>query len=148
MPTNQTQVIIPAGRLGMDPVDHEINGVPGALTRFSLAIDDDYRQGDGSWVEQTVWMEIQTWNALAERVRTLGIRKGDLISVTGKLKQSTIVDEQGKNRTFTKVWADRVMLLARKGEKRGSKNAAAPTQEQAASAEADVAPIENGDVPF
>lgn len=147
MPTNQTMVVLPAARLGVDPV----SALDGRVLRFSTASDDDYKNGD-NWVEQTVWLEVQCWNALAERARTLNLHKGDVVAVIGRLKQATY-EKDGITRTVTRIWADRLNLVQRKGT---SKPAAqnSPSASDARKAE-DFPPMDDSannagsdDVPF
>ncbi len=105
MPQNSTRLIA-EGRLACDPVTH----MDGRMTRFSLAIDDDYKGPDGTWTEQTIFLETQTWNSTAERVRAMALKKGDKVAVTGMIKQSQ--DKEQKT-LWTKIWANSVNLLER-----------------------------------
>jgi single-stranded DNA-binding protein len=105
MPQNSTRIIA-EGRLACDPVTH----MDGRMTRFSLAIDDDYKGPDGTWIEQTIFLETQTWNSTAERVRAMALKKGDKVAVTGMIKQSQ--DKEQKT-LWTKIWANSVNLLER-----------------------------------
>lgn len=120
MPTNSTR-FIGNGRLTCDPATHQ----DGRMTRFGVAFDDDYKDANGNWVEQTIFIEVQTWNSTAEAVRAAALKKGDMISVVGKIKQS----RNEKNELWTKVWAESVNLLARNGNKAAKKEAAPPTDD-------------------
>ena len=134
MPTNSTRLIM-EGRLTIDPVSH----MDGKMLRFGLASDDDYQRTNGEWVEQTIFLETQCWNGVADRARKLGLRKGDKISVIGQIKQSP--DKNDPKKTWTKVWASEVNLLARKGD--GSKQ-----QTQAPKPAGDVPPMDADDLGF
>ena len=124
MPTNSTRLIM-EGRLTIDPVSHQ----DGKMLRFGLAADDDYQDRTGQWVEQTIFIESQCWNGVAERARKLGLRRGDKVAIIGQIKQSP--DKNDPKKIWTKVWVSEVNLLARKGD--GNK-AQAPKSEPAGDA--------------
>jgi len=133
MPTNSTRIIM-EGRLTIDPVQH----MDGKMLRFGMAVDDDYQDRNNQWVEQTIFMETQAWNGVAERARKLGLRKGDKVAIIGQIKQSP--DKNDPKKIWTKVWASEINLLARKGDGSKSAPAAAPVE--------DVPPMDADDMGF
>lgn len=104
---NQVELI---GRLGRDP---EMRYTPSgkSTTRFSIAVDNSYKNADGTKVESTDWFNVECWDRLAEIVNEY-ISKGRLVFVQGRLK----IDEyesEGQKKQYTKIVARVVQMLDR-----------------------------------
>ncbi len=99
---NQCQFI---GRLGKDP---ELTVTPEGkpISKFSLAVD----QGKD---KQTMWLNIVTWDKLAETVEKYA-RKGALVFVQGKLQIRSYDDKQGIKRQSIEITATVVQLLEKR----------------------------------
>ena len=54
------------------------------LVTLRVATSDDYTDRDGRKVERTDWHMVACWGQMADQAR--GIRKGDAVSVEGKLR--------------------------------------------------------------
>lgn len=88
------------GTLGRDPEARSLSS--GAkVVSFSIAISDDFKRGD-EWVDRTLWMNCQAWEKLGDRVESQ-IRKGDKISIEGKLEQREWTDQGGNKRISMEV---------------------------------------------
>ena len=96
------------GRLGNNP---EINFTQTgrAVANMSVAVTPSTKDGD-KWVDKdTIWFRVSLWRnaeAAAEE-----FEKGDLVSVAGKLAQSTFVAKDGETKTSLEVDADYVGLI-------------------------------------
>jgi single-strand DNA-binding protein len=65
--------------------DAEMKFLPSgkAVTNFSVAINRSYKKDD-EWVNQTLWMKVTCWGALAEAMNTR-VKKGMFAIVEGDL---------------------------------------------------------------
>lgn len=70
------------GRLTGDPESI----ADGKGVRFSLAVDDGYKNKDGGWVDQTSFIEVTFWGPSGKAIQEY-VKKGHMLGVTGKLKQ-------------------------------------------------------------
>ena len=76
--------VILVGNLGKDPETRRLDsGV--AVTQFSLATSESYKDKNGQRVDQTEWHNVVLWRGLAE-VAEKYLKKGDQIYIEGKLK--------------------------------------------------------------
>ena len=93
------------GRLGKDP---EMSYTPSgkAVTKFTLAVDQGKQ-------DKPMWLNITTWDKLAERVNTL-LYKGAQVLVQGRLKISSYTDKNGIERLAHEIIANDVQLLEKK----------------------------------
>lgn len=89
------------GYVGADPAVNEgRNGHE--ITTFSLAITERFKNKDGSMIERTDWHKIVCFGYTAKYVANY-IRKGDLVSVEGKLKNNNYTDKNGTKHFETQV---------------------------------------------
>ncbi|SMO81608.1 single-strand DNA-binding protein [Balnearium lithotrophicum] len=97
------------GRLVADPqLQHTSSGTP--FTRLRIAVNNPYRDRDGNWQDNTLFIDVVLWGAAADRA--VGrFNKGDRVLVEGSLRQSTWKTESGENRSKIEVRADRVSAL-------------------------------------
>jgi single-strand DNA-binding protein len=82
-----------------------------ALTRFSLAINERYRDKSGADQEKTHFVEVSLWRDLAEGCGNL--KKGDAVYVIGRLVNDNWTDQEGNKRYTTRVEGSQVEFLAR-----------------------------------
>ena len=81
------------GHAGRDPeMRFTPNGNP--VTNFSVATSHRY-QKDGEWKEDTEWVDVITWNKLAEICQER-VSKGDLVYVQGRLRSRSWEGQDGK----------------------------------------------------
>lgn len=101
------------GRLGKDP---EISYTPAgvAITKFSLATSERYKDKNGEKVEKTEWHNIVTWGQAAE-IYAKYLKKGSLIYVSGRISTKSYEDKEGVKRYFTFITAQNVLFLNKVG---------------------------------
>ena len=111
------------GYVGADPAVNEgRNGHE--ITTFSLAITERFKNKDGSMIERTDWHKIVCFGYTAKYVADY-IRKGDLVSVEGKLKNNNYTDKNGTKHFETQVHSiSGGVNLLREGQNGVSKNRA------------------------
>jgi single-strand DNA-binding protein len=146
---NGINKVILIGHLGKDPEIQVFDGVKRAA--FTLATDESYRDKDGNKVERVEWHNITMWRGLADVVERF-IQKGAKVYIEGKLRTRTYQDETGKNRYFTEVLADNMVMLDRKESSdmsAGKQTVSQPVQSFEPLPQPDVtAPPVDDDLPF
>ena len=146
---NGINKVILIGHLGKDPEVQAFDGVKRAA--FSMATDESYRDKDGNRVDRVEWHNISLWRGLAE-VSERFLHKGSKVYIEGKLRTRTYQDETGKQRYFTEVVADNMMMLDRKegSDTPSTKPAPPPPAQFEPLPESDItaAPPVDDDLPF
>lgn len=79
------------------------------VTKFSIAVTEKYKD-----VEETLWMDIVTWEKLAETCENY-LSVGKKVFVSGKLKSRTY-EKDGVKHTRYEVTASQVIFLSPKSE--------------------------------
>ncbi|EFD04384.1 single-strand binding family protein [Peptostreptococcus anaerobius 653-L] len=139
--------VVLVGRLTKNP---ELRYIPGSgtpVTTFTLAIDRDYKNRDGSTTTDFIPCEIM--GKPAEYTANY-VGKGRLVAVQGSIRVDKYVADDGNNRSFTKVAARNIQSLesAKKSGVQGE-NFEGPKFEPSnvvSPSEFDV--VNDGDVPF
>ena len=104
--------VILVGNLGRDPeIRHFDNG--GAVARFSVATNENYRDRNGDWQTRTEWHNVNVWGPSAERASQT-LSKGKLVYIEGKLTSRKWQDKEGVERTSVEVRAQVFRLLERR----------------------------------
>lgn len=105
---NKVQLI---GRLGQDP---EIVTFPSGdkIAKFSMAIDDSYKDKDGKKVERTYWHNVVVRGGLVKVVEDF-VSKGKEIAVEGKLTNRVWEDKDGNKRYFTEVVCNELLMMSK-----------------------------------
>ena len=112
MPDGLNKVML-IGNLGRDPEMHyTANG--NAVTGFSLAVSRSWVK-DGEREEQTEWVNVVTWNQLAEVVGQ-HLEKGRKVYIEGRLQTRSWEGTDGAKKYRTEVVADKVLFLDRARE--------------------------------
>jgi len=102
------------GRLVADPqLQHTQSGTP--FSRFRIAVNRPYRDRNGNWQEETLFIDIVVWGEAADRAVSR-FNKGTRVLVEGSLRQSTWETDSGEKRSRIEVRADRVVALDPKRE--------------------------------
>ncbi len=96
------------GRLTRDPELRYIQSSGTAVASFTIAIDRTYTKKDGS--KETDFIPIEVMGKIGEAAAN-NLSKGDLVGVSGSIRVEQYKDQQGNNKTFTKVSANRVEYL-------------------------------------
>ena len=115
-----------------------------AVSSFTLATTERYKNRAGELQDQTEWHNIVCWRNLAELSEKY-IKKGSQIFVEGKIRTRSWTDQTGAKRYTTEIVADNIRLLDRKG------TAPAPAGDLPVSAPVFSAPIAedtSDDLPF
>jgi len=113
---NLNQVTL-LGRLTKDPeLKYTTSGT--AVTSFSLAINEHYKNKEAKKVESTVYVEVEAWRKLAENIADY-MKKGSPLLVCGKLKLDKWDDKEGKHHSKLKVVANTARFISqgKPGEK-------------------------------
>ena len=97
------------GRLGRDPETKFLND-GSAVTNFSIAIDESYKNKDGEKVQKTEWVNIVTYRKLAEICGNY-LQKGKLVYIEGKIQTRTWEDKDGNKRSSTEIVANDMKML-------------------------------------
>jgi len=93
--------------------DAELRYTPNgsAVTRFSVAVNERFRDKSGADQERTHYIDVNVWRELAESSATLA--KGDPVFVTGRLVNDSWTDKEGNKRYTTRIEGSRVEHLTR-----------------------------------
>lgn len=93
--------------------DAELRYTPSgsAVTRFSVAVNERYRDRAGAEQERTHYVDVNVWRDLAEACGELG--RGDPVFVVGRLVNDSWTDKEGNRRYTTRIEGSRVEFLTR-----------------------------------
>ena len=98
-------VVVETGRLVATPeLKYTKQDKPVACTRFSLAVDRDYKQGGKDRI--TDFFHVICWSSTAEHV-CKNFSKGQLITVIGSLQTHSYTDSKGAKREAVEIVADK-----------------------------------------
>ncbi len=106
---NKVQLI---GHVGEDPKSHTFESGK-KVTRFTMATNESYRNGQGEKVQDTQWHNITAWGRTAEIVEQY-VNKGKELAIEGRLSSRSYENEAGEKRYVTEVVAEEIMLLTGK----------------------------------
>lgn len=82
-----------------------------AVTRFGIAINEQYRDRSGQDQESVHFVEINVWRELAEACAELS--KGDPVFVVGRLTRDSWTDKEGARQYKDKLEGSRIEFLTR-----------------------------------
>ncbi len=128
MPRSVNRVTL-LGHLGKDP---ELKYTPSgqAVTKFSMATSERWKDKNGEWQDRTEWHNIVLWAKMAETANQY-LTKGSQVFIEGRLQTRSWDDKDGKKHYMTEIVAqDMVLLGGRGGGERGGsepRRAAAPS---------------------
>lgn len=93
--------------------DAELRYTPSgaAVTRFSVAVNERFRDRNGQDQERTHFVDVNVWRDLAEGCGELA--KGDPVFVIGRLVNDSWTDRDGNRRFTTRIEGSRVEFLTR-----------------------------------
>jgi single-strand DNA-binding protein len=83
------------------------------VTRFTIAINEQFRDKSGAEQEKTHFVDVNVWQGLAEGCGEL--KKGEAVIVSGRLVNDNWTDQQGNKRYSTRVEGSRVEHVSRNG---------------------------------
>lgn len=121
------------GNLGRDP---EMRFMPDgkAVTNFSIAISEKYKDKSGEGKEVTEWVNVAFFGKLAE-IAGEYLKKGSKVYVEGKLKTEKY-SKDGVERYTTKIIGEKMEMLSSKVE--GGTKPQAESREEAFTADDDI----------
>lgn len=127
---------------GFTGADAELKYLPSGqpVANLSVATSERYKDGKGNDKEKTEWHRIVVFGKAAERASK--IRKGQLVTLEGKLQTRSWEGKDGKKQYSTDVVAHRVHLI-----QLGEQQAAEPRRETAKAVEGSQEVAED-DIPF
>jgi len=101
--------VILIGNLGKDP---ELKYTPSgaAVTNFSMATTDRWKDKDGNSQERTEWHNIVLWGRQAEIAKEY-LSKGRSVYIEGRIQTRTYDDKDGNKRYFTEIVGERMQFL-------------------------------------
>ena len=80
------------------------------VTRFSLATNESYRNGDGEKVQQTDWHNVVAWGKQADLIEGY-VSKGKEVAIEGKLTSRSYENKAGEKKFITEVLVNEILLL-------------------------------------
>ena len=92
------------GCVGSEPQVKAV-GNNSKIARFSVAVQERYRNADNEWVENTQWFPIVAWASMADRAEKVA-EKGRLLAIEGSLHNNEWTDKDGNRHSVTEVWMD------------------------------------------
>jgi single-strand DNA-binding protein len=131
------------GNLGRDPeMRYTPNGT--AVTRFSIATTERFRDKSGELQERTTWHNIVAWGRQAEVAKEY-LSKGSPVFVEGRIENRSYEDNDGNTRYISEIISQRLQFLGRRDDSTSSGFDQSPPQ----SADFPEAPSgEDDDLPF
>lgn len=135
-----------AGRLTRDPeLRYTPQGTP--VCKLGLAVSRYYKGRDGERKEETVFIDVNTWDKTAEYLGQR-LKQGSPVLVEGRLRQDSWEDKStGQRRTKLEVSALRVQELTW-SERPGMGPVAAVPAAKAEPRQVQDEPIPEDDIPF
>ena len=119
--------VILVGRLGRDP---ETRYMPNgdAITNFSLATDEQWRDRNGERQTRTEWHNITLFGKLGE-IASQYLRKGSQVFIEGKIQSRKYTGKDGIERMAYDIIGNEMKMLGNRndGSDSGNNNAAPPT---------------------
>ena len=101
--------VILVGTLGQDP-DTKYTPSQVAVTNFSIATNETWKDKQGEQVEKATWHNIVAFNRLGE-ICAEYLRKGSQVYIEGKLQVDDWTDKDGNKRKTTKIVANEMQML-------------------------------------
>jgi single-strand DNA-binding protein len=139
--------VILVGNLGKDPeIRHLENGR--AVTNFTLATSETYKNRNGEKVTNTEWHNVVLWSPLAE-VANNYLKKGSQVYIEGKITTRSYEDKDGVRKYITEiVGREMTMLGSRTIEQRPSAVMQESAQQNNPEAGENFQNSEEDDLPF
>ncbi len=110
--------VILIGNLGKDPeMRYTPNGQ--AVTRFSIATSERFKDRNGEQQERTTWHNIVVWGRQAEIAKEY-LSKGRSVYVEGRIDNRSYDDKDGNKRYISEIIVQRMQFLGSRGDSPGS----------------------------
>lgn len=140
--------VVIVGRLTRDVELRFVPNTGTAVANFTLAVDRDFANRDGS--RDTDFLDIQVWNKQAETCAQY-LSKGHLVSVQGSIRTESYTDNLGNKRRAWRINANRVQFLTPKGNNGNTQTGNQPVFEPNFEEQLDpngFSAIDDDDMPF
>jgi single-strand DNA-binding protein len=106
--------VILTGHLGKDPETTPAGDT--TVTKFSLGVNDRWKNGAGEKQERTNWVNVTTFNGAGDPL-TQYLKSGSHVLVEGSIRTSEWTDkESGQKRWGFEIIASQVIFLEKKGQ--------------------------------
>lgn len=106
--------VILIGNLGKDPDIQFIEGNI-AVSKFSLATTESFKDKNGKQISQTEWHTVVLWRGLAELSQKY-LHKGSLVYIEGRLRTRTWEDKDHNKKHATEIVGDNLVMLDKRAE--------------------------------
>jgi single-strand DNA-binding protein len=106
--------VILVGRLGRDP-ETRYTGSGQAVSNFSVATDESYKDRNGERQKRTEWHKIVVWGKQAEIAQQY-LKKGSLVFIEGRIQSREWQDKEGQKRTSFEIVANNFRMLGGRAE--------------------------------
>lgn len=137
------------GRLGRDPETRYTSGGQ-AVSNFTVATDESYRDRSGERQKRTEWHRIVLWGKLAEIAQQY-LKKGTMVYIEGRIQTRQWDDREGNKRTTVEIVGNVMRMLSTRAETAAAAaGATADVEASAAAADEPAASpeISDEDIPF
>ena len=106
--------VILLGNLGKDPETRYTQGGD-AVTNFSIATTERWKNKDGEQQEKTEWHKIVTFGRQAE-IAGEYLKKGSQVFIEGRLQTRKWEDKEGVDRYVTEIIGDRFQMIGKRSD--------------------------------
>lgn len=100
--------VILTGYLGRDPII-DLLGHGQKVAKLSLATNYEFKNSKGELIKNTLWHNILAWGDLAVEIKEK-LKKGNRITVEGKINYNLYRDKSGGRRSYTDIIASVVRI--------------------------------------
>jgi len=97
------------GRIGQDPKITDAGG--SKVARFSVATSEIFKDRSGALQEDTTWHNVSVWSG-KNSVDFSQLKKGQMVSVFGRIRTTKYTSVDGDERYFTEILANSVAVVA------------------------------------
>jgi single-strand DNA-binding protein len=77
------------------------------LVSMNVATSESYKNNKGEWVTNTTWHNVSYWKTKKDE-DTDFLKKGELVSVIGRLNTRKYTDKNGQDKYITEVVAQKI----------------------------------------
>jgi single-strand DNA-binding protein len=77
------------------------------LVSMSVATNESYKNNNGEWITSTTWHNVTYWKSKKEESFEF-LKKGEMVSVTGKLNTRKYTDKNGQDKYITEIVAQKM----------------------------------------
>lgn len=117
-------VVILIGNLGKDPEIRKTESGQ-SVANMILATSENYTNKEGKKIEQTEWHNIVVYGKVVDAFISKYLKKGDKVSVRGRIRTRTWEDKNGVKNYKTEITSDDLQSLSFKARE-GTTNDPAP----------------------